>query len=82
MSNPCCGWYARIIAEIERIDSGAKRDPTRYVAPVSNGMPTTNASHWLTSVTWGSRMNVRMPTNRGESMPLTGRYIAYDLHVC
>src|SRR5215211_3802285 len=70
-----CGWYGRSITEIERMASGAKRAPTRNVAPVSNGTPTMNASHPLTSVTWGNRMKVRMPTNRGESRPLTGRYI-------
>src|SRR5215212_4655818 len=70
-----CGWYGRSITEIERMASGAKRAPTRNVAPVSNGTPTMNASHPLTSVTWGRRMKVRMPTNRGESRPLTGRYI-------
>ena len=34
----------------------------------------TKASQPSTLVTWGSRMNVRMPTKRGESRPLTGRY--------
>src|SRR3954471_22098168 len=42
-------------------------------------MPTMKALHPLTSVIRGSRINVRMPTKRGESRPLVGRYIGRSL---
>jgi len=65
MSTSCSGLYGRRSEDAERIASGPKRAPERKLVAVSNGSPSTAASTPSRSVTYGSRMKVRMPEKRG-----------------
>src|SRR5437870_4476179 len=58
---------------MERIASGPKRAPTRKVAPVSNGAPSTAKSTSAVVCTNGRRMKVRTPVKRGDSSELAGK---------
>ena len=57
-----------------RTARGPKRAPTRKVAPVSNGRPTTATSTPAGSAQNGRRRKVAMPANRGETRASGGPY--------
>ena len=52
--------------DAERIDSGPKRAPGRFVVAVSNGIPRTATSTPSGSSTSGQRANVLTPEYRGD----------------
>src|SRR5918999_1663939 len=58
--------------------SGPKRAPMRKVPPVSKGAPTIAASAFSRSWTFGRRMKVRTPENRGVSKESAGAPVHPD----